>query len=110
MKLIVPENLDTENISDCSDEHKHLTSRDLKTQRSFLTIGNREDSDLRVEDTITFSATKQSIATPRNDDEMFLIYLKELQEKHRLELKRLKFERNQSMVRITENFEETIQT
>ena len=71
----------------------------------------REDaSDLRVDDTMTNAASKMSLQTPKEEDDVLLKYLKDLQEKHRIELKRLKIEQNQNMNKITENLEETSQS
>ena len=59
---------------------------------------------------MTNAASKMSLQTPKEEDDVLLKYLKDLQEKHRIELKRLKIEQNQNMNKITENLEETSQS
>ena len=59
---------------------------------------------------MTNAASKMSLQTPKEEDDVLLKYLKDLEEKHRIELKRLKIEQNQNMNKITENLEETSQS
>ena len=70
----------------------------------------KDASDLRVDDTMTNAASKLSLLPPKEEDDVLLKYLKDLQEKHRIELKRLKIEQNHNMNKITENLEETSQS
>ena len=59
---------------------------------------------------MTNAASKLSLLPPKEEDDVLLKYLKDLQEKHRIELKRLKIEQNHNMNKITENLEETSQS
>jgi hypothetical protein len=72
IQLYVPDQLDTENISDDSDDNRLSSQNHFKPQSSFLNILRKDASDLRVDDTMTNAASKLSISPPKEEDDVLL--------------------------------------
>ena len=70
IQLYVPDQLDTENISDDSDDNRLSSQNHFKPQSSFLNILRKDASDLRVDDTMTNAASKLSISPPKEEARM----------------------------------------